>query len=79
MHEIIERLQKHLEPNPSLSELAREEERGGEEDKQKTQTKSNEWVVSGYFVNVLEVLEALSRRRWTKCLFVWLASRLGKA
>lgn len=44
-------------------------------------TKSNERVVSGYFVNVLEVQEALSGRRWTKCLFAWpagLASPAGR-
>lgn len=43
------------------------------------QTKSNERVVSGYFVNVLEVQEALSGRRWTKCLFAWPAGLASPA
>lgn len=43
------------------------------------ETKSNERVVSGYFVNVLEVQEALSGRRWTKCLFAWPAGLASPA
>ena len=58
-----------------------EMERGSEERREinrTAETKSNEWVVSGYFVNVWEVREALSGRRWTECLFGWPAG-LGKA